>query len=91
MKSLKNHLIIEDSRAMSKRKKRFILRALLLKKLLLLLNLEQVHPKRWYWVHPLNFKHESHGLLHQLVLELRQFESHHRKYLRMTVENFDHL
>ena len=77
--------------SLSSRKHFFLRVLLLLKKLLLLLNLEQVHPKRQYWVHPLNLKRESHGVFHQLVLELRQFESHHRKYLRMTVENFDHL
>ena len=57
-------------------------------KKLFLLNLEQVRPLLG---HPLNFKCESHGAFHQLVLELRQFESHHRKYLHVTVENLDHL
>ena len=77
------------SRIMSP-KKCFLVTVLLLKKLLLV-NLEQVNPKRRCWVHPPNFKHEFYVAFHQLVLELRQFESHHLKYLHMTVKNFDHL
>lgn len=72
-------------------RKRLILVLLLYYKKLLLLLIARQSRHRRYWVHPVNQRRETHGIYGHLVREIRSFSSYHRRYLRMTVENFDRI
>ena len=44
---------------------------------------------RRYWIHLVNQRRETHGVYGHLVHEICDFSSYHRRYLQMTVKNFD--
>ena len=78
---------------MNRSKRLLLILFLLYKKLRLHISYQQhrQQKRRRYRVHPLNQRRENLGVYSHLIREIRSFDNHHRRYLRITAENFDRI